>query len=148
MGYSALQATRLAGCSTAQLEYWQRIGLVAPGPDGGAEPYSFRDLVVLRTVRSLLDAGLSMPRVRRAVEVLLEAGDDLAELRVVTDGDSVWACHDDGQVLDALRNGQLALFVAVDRVVAGVEADVRAFARDRASFVQGLGAHDHPAGSG
>ena len=56
----------------------------------------------------------------------------------MTDGSSVWACHDDGQILDALRAGQLALFVAVDRLAADVDAEVRAFDPERAAFVAQL----------
>jgi hypothetical protein len=89
-----------------------------------------------------------LARIRRAVTELLRAGEDIAGLRMVTDGDRVWACRDDGQILDALRHGQLALFVAVDRIAADVEADVRAFSKDRQSFVDGLRGFDHPAGSG
>ena len=56
MGFTAPQAARLAGCSSAQLDYWQRCGLVIPHPDEPDGPYTFRDLVALRMVRSLLDA--------------------------------------------------------------------------------------------
>jgi len=73
-------------------------------------------------VRSLLDAGLPLARIRRAVTALRDAGEDLAGLRVITDGEHVWACRDDGQILDALRHGQLALFVAVDRIADDVDA--------------------------
>lgn len=147
MGFTALQAARLAGCTPAQVEYWARCGLVTPGPEA-PETYSFRDLVALRMIRSLLEAGLPLARIRRAVGELVQAGEDIAGLRMVTDGDRVWACRDDGQILDALRHGQLALFVAVDRIAADVEADVRQFSRDRQSFVDGLRGFDHPAGSG
>jgi len=99
-------------------------------------------------VRSLLEAGLPLARIRRAVSELLSAGEDIAGLRVVTDGEHVWACRDDGQILDALKHGQLALFVAVDRIAADVEADVREFSRERRSFVEGLRGSDHPAGRG
>jgi DNA-binding transcriptional MerR regulator len=146
VGYTALQAARLAGCTHAQLDYWERCGLVVHRPGEGG-PYAFGDLVALRMVRSLLDAGLPLARIRRAVSELLQAGEDIAGLRMVTDGEHVWACRDDGQILDALRHGQLALFVAVDRIAAEVEADVRAFSRDRQSFVERL-RNDHPAGSG
>ncbi len=117
---------------------WGRIGLVAPHDQG----YSFRDLVALRVVSSLLDSGLSLARIRRALRYLIDSGEDVAELRLVTDGDTVWACRDDGQILDALRHGQLALFVAVDRVAADVETEVRAFDAERRAFVDGLGADD------
>lgn len=147
MAYTALQAARLAGCTQTQLDYWERSGLVVPDPTADGR-YSFRDLVALRMVRSLLDAGLSMARVRKAVGELLRAGEDVAGLRMVTDGEQVWACRDDGQILDALRRGQLALFVAVDRMAADVEAEVRQFSRERQSFVDDLRRSDHPAGSG
>jgi DNA-binding transcriptional MerR regulator len=147
VAYTALQAARLAGCTQAQLDYWERSGLVVPDPSGDGR-YSFRDLVALRMVRSLLDAGLPMTRIRKAVGELLRAGEDVVGLRMVTDGEHVWACRDDGQILDALRHGQLALFVAVDRMAADVEAEVRQFSRERQSFVDDLRRKDHPAGSG
>ena len=147
MGFTAAQAARLSGCAPAQVEYWQHCGLVVARPDDTDGPYSFRDLVALRMVRSLLDAGVPLARIRRAVAALLDVGEDLAGLRVVTDGDHVWACRDDGQILDALRHGQLALFIAVDRIADDVDAEVRAFSEDRQSFVDRLRRTDHPAGS-
>jgi hypothetical protein len=100
-------------------------------------------------VRSLLDAGLPPARIRRAVAELLAMGEDVVGLRIVTDGERVWACRDDGQILDALGHGQLALFVAVDRIAAELESDVREFSRERQSFVEELRRRgDHPAGSG
>ncbi len=138
VGYSAVQAARLAGCTRSQVDYWRRIGLVAPIAGSGPHRYAFRDLVALRVVRSLLDAGLSITRVRRALSYLVTSGDDPAGLRIVTDGQNVWACRDDGQILDALRHGQLALFVAVDRFVEETEAEVRAFDDERRAFVEEL----------
>jgi DNA-binding transcriptional MerR regulator len=145
VGYSAIQAARLSGCSAAQLDAWRRIGLVVPDEHAPADAYSFRDLVALRMVGSLLEAGLPMARIKRAVAELLRHGDDITGLRLVTDGDSVWACHDDGQILDALSRGQLALFVAVDRLADEVETEVRDFDADRRAFVEELRARDgHP----
>ena len=124
----------------SQLGHWRRSGVVAPSLADGT--YSFRDLVALRVVVSLLDAGLPMVRVRAALGVLRTEGatasDDLAGLRIVTDGVSVFACYDDGQILDALRNGQLALFVAVDRFAAALGADVEAFTAEREAFLASL----------
>ncbi len=151
MGFTVLQAARLTGCTPAQLDYWAGHGVVAPPPvaPGDVGPYSFRDLVALRMVRALLDGGVPLARTRRAVQELVAAGEDLAGLRLVTDGTQVWACRDDGQILAALHHGQLALFVAVDRIAADVEADVRQFTAERQSFVAGLrAAADQPAGTG
>jgi DNA-binding transcriptional MerR regulator len=131
--YTVAQAARLSGCTASQLRHWARRGLVAPETG-----YEFRDLVALRLVRSLLDAGLSSQRVGAALRPLIDAGDDLASIRLVTDGRNAWICHDDGQILDALRSGQLALFVAVDQLAAEVEAEVVAFDQERAAFVENL----------
>jgi DNA-binding transcriptional MerR regulator len=138
--YSALQAARLARCSRAQLAYWERTGLVVPV----AGRYSFRDLVALRVVASLLDAGLSLSRVRAAVAYLVGSGEDVAGLRLVTDGERVWACRDDGQILDALRRGQMALHVAVDAFADEMDAQVRAFDAERSHFVEQLRAASIP----
>ena len=75
-------------------------------------------------VHSLLDAGVPLRARAAGGAELRRHGDDLAGLRLVADGDAVYACHDDGQILDALKHGQLALFVAVDRFAADVEAEV------------------------
>jgi DNA-binding transcriptional MerR regulator len=155
VGYTAAQAARLSNCTVSQLRYWSRSGLVSASEDGDegeadrreAQPestrrrggkYSFRDLVALRVVRSLLDAGLTSSRVHAAVRWVRESGNDLSDLRLVTDGHNVWACRDDGEILDALRAGQLALFVAVDSLAAEVDAEVRAFDTERAEFVEHL----------
>ncbi len=136
MTFTGAQAARLSGCTPSQLRHWARRGLVEPSAERSR--YTFRDLVALRIVRSLLDAGLASPRLGPALRALREGGDDLSSTRLVTDGRRVWVCREDGQILDALAAGQLALFVAVDRVVAEVDADVRQFGAERDEFVAGL----------
>jgi DNA-binding transcriptional MerR regulator len=140
--YTAVQAARLTGCTVAQVRYWARSGLVHTSPPHGT--YEFADLVSLRVVRSLLDAGLPSTRVRAAVAALRAAGSgELASLRLVTDGRTVWACHDDGQILDALKHGQLALFIAVDSLCADVDAEIKTFEAERAAFVGDLVGRQH-----
>ena len=137
MGFTAAQAAQLTDCSLSQLSSWERLGLVVPHL-GRTHPYTFQDLVALRVVASLLDAGIALARIRRAVQYLVESGDDVAAVSLVTDGDTVWPCRDDSQILDALRHGRLALFVGLDRITAEVEAEVRSFDAERQEFVDGL----------
>jgi len=88
--------------------------------------------------KSLLDNGLSIQRVRRAWDYLRRTGDmdgHLADVRLVTDGQSIFAvAHDETELLDALRQGQLAFFVAIDEIAQDVEDDVTKFELDRTSF--------------
>ena len=147
-GFTAHQASKFTGCTPRQLRYWDQIGLVRPsvqrtgGRSGVPRLYSFRDLVALKVVKSLLDGGMSLQRVRRAWGYLnRRAGLDkhLSEVKLVTDGVSIFKiCRHDGEVLDALREGQLAFFVAIDDIASGVEAGVKQYREDRDRFVQVL----------
>lgn len=147
-GFTAHQASKFTGCTPRQLRYWDTIGLVRPsvqrtgGRPGVPRLYSFRDLIALRVVKSLLDGGMSLQRVRRSWDYLnRRAGLDrhLAEVKLVTDGVSVFRiCRRDGEVLDALREGQLAFFVAIDEIATGVEANVTEFELERDRFIRTL----------
>ena len=144
-GFTAQQASRLTGCTSHQLRYWDKVKLVEPsiqstgGRPGRRRLYSFRDLVALRVVKSLLDNGMSVQRVRRAWDYLRRTADlehHLAEVRLVTDGQSIFrVASDDDELLDALRQGQLAFFVAINEIARSVEDDVTRFELDRDRFL-------------
>jgi DNA-binding transcriptional MerR regulator len=147
-GFTAEQASRFTGCTAHQLRYWDRIGLVKPGVQStGGRPgvrrlYSFRDLVALKVVRSLLDGGMSLQRVRRAYEFLRKrAGleEHLSETKLVTDGVSIFkVCRTDGEVLDALKEGQMAFFLAIDEIARNVDGRVSEYLYDREEFIGAL----------
>lgn len=145
-GFTAEQACRLTHCTHHQLRYWDRVNLLRPGLQStGGRPgvrrrYTFRDLVALRVIRSLLDNGMSLQRVRRAWDYLRRNAamdSHLAEVKLVTDGSTIFAvAHDENEVLDALRQGQLAFFVAIDEITRSVAEDVSHFELDRAAFLE------------
>lgn len=143
--FTAEQACRLSNCTHHQLRYWDKVGLVKPSiqPTGGRPGvrrlYSFRDLVALRVVRGLLDNGMSLQRVRRAWDYLRREGDmesHLSDVKLVTDGQSIFTVSsDEGEIMDALRDGQLAFFVAIGEITREVEEDVSRFELDRDQFL-------------
>jgi hypothetical protein len=96
--------------------------------------------VALRVVKSLLDNGMSVQRVRRAWDYLRRTADmdqHLAEVRLVTDGHSIFrVASDDDELLDALRQGQLSFFVAINEIARTVEDDVTRFELDRDRFLE------------
>jgi len=146
--FTAQQACQLTGCTPHQLRYWDRVDLLRPsiqstgGRPGRRRLYSFRDLVALRVVKSLLDNGMSVQRVRRAWDYLRRTGDmenHLSEVKLVTDGQSIFrVASDDEGLLDALREGQLAFFVAINEITLEVEEDVSRFELDREQFLEML----------
>ncbi len=145
-GFTAEQACRLTNCTHHQLRYWDRVNLVKPslqntgGRPGVRRLYSFRDLVALRVVRGLLDNGMSLQRVRRAWEYLrrnASMDDHLADVKLVTDGSTIFAVtRDEGELMDALREGQLAFVIAIDGIAQAVEEDVSRFELDRSRFLE------------
>ncbi|HEX5631187.1 MAG TPA: MerR family transcriptional regulator [Acidimicrobiia bacterium] len=147
-GFTAQQACRLTGCTPHQLRYWDRVKLIQPslqntgGRPGRRRLFSFRDLVALRVVRSLLDNGMSVQRVRRAWDYLRRTGDmdtHLAEVKLVTDGLTIFrVASNERELLDALREGQLAFFVAIDEITRTVQEDVSRFELDRERFLEML----------
>jgi len=147
-GFTVLQASRFTGCTAHQLRYWDQIGLVKPsvqstgGRPGVRRLYSFRDLVALKVVKAHLEGGMSLQRVRRAYKYLREkAGLDehLASVKLITDGRTIFrVARDDGEILDALRQGQMAFFLAIDEITRNLDQGVAEFLRDREEFVQTL----------
>lgn len=152
-GFTALQASRFTGTTGNQLRYWDKIGLVKPGVQAtGGRPgvrrmYSFRDLIALKVVTSLLEGGMSLQRVRRAYEYLRSSAhldEHLSSVKLVTDGKSIFKiCKDEGEILDALRHGQMSFFVAIDRLAGEVDSGVSEFLRDREQFVRTLRSVEH-----
>lgn len=146
--FTAQQACQFTGCTPHQLRYWDRVDLLRPsvqatgGRPGKRRLYSFRDLVALRVVKSLLDNGMSVQRVRRAWDYLRRTGDmeqHLSEVKLVTDGQSIFrVASDDAELVDALREGQLAFFVAINEITLEVEEDVSRFELDRDQFLEML----------
>jgi DNA-binding transcriptional MerR regulator len=147
-GFTSHQASRLTGCTPRQLRYWDQVGLVQPSVQGtGGRPgvprlYSFRDLVALRVVHSLLDGGMSLQKVRKAWEFLnsnAKLDEHLSEVKLVTDGQSIFRIsRKRDEILDALRSGQMAFFVEIDSIARSVNANVAEFRAERDRFIRAL----------
>lgn len=127
LGYRGPAACRAAGVTYRQLDYWARTGLVEPSvrnPSGSGNHrlYSFRDILVLKVVKRLLDTGVSLQQIRIAVASLRDHGvDDLATITLMSDGASVYECTSDDQVIDLIRGGQGVFGIALGTVWREVE---------------------------
>jgi DNA-binding transcriptional MerR regulator len=127
-GYRGAVAARAAGISYRQLDYWARTGLVEPTVRGAAGSgsqrlYGFRDILVLKLVKRLLDTGISLQQIRTAVNQLRESGiDDLAQTTLMSDGASVYLCTTNDEVIDLLGRGQGVFGIAVGKVLREVES--------------------------
>jgi DNA-binding transcriptional MerR regulator len=119
VGYRGVTACAAAGITYRQLDYWARTGLVVPSVrdasgSGTQRLYSFRDIVVLKVVKRLLDAGVSLQNIRKAIETLRQWGEeDLATMTLISDGTTVYECRSAEEVVDLLQGGQGVFGIAI-----------------------------------
>jgi DNA-binding transcriptional MerR regulator len=129
-GYRGPTACNAAGITYRQLDYWARTGLVEPSVrgahgSGSQRLYSFRDILVLKVVKRLLDTGISLQQIRAAVHHLRDRGTrDLAQVTLMSDGVSVYECTSPDEVVDLLAGGQGVFGIALGRVWQEVEGNL------------------------
>ena len=131
--YSGKKAAEIVGISYRQLDYWARTDLVRPSVadasgSGSRRQYSYRDLLELKVVKSMLDAGIKLESVRSAFEYLREnLGEDVASARLVIGGGRAVLVRDDAELLDVIKSGQLVMtsLLSLDGVQAEIDAAVR-----------------------
>jgi len=136
-GFRGPVACRAAGITYRQLDYWARTGLVEPSirpatGSGTQRLYAFRDVLVLKVVKRLLDSGVSLQQIRTAVEHLRERGvEDLAQITLMSDGASVYECTSADEVFDLVQGGQGVFGIAVGKVWREVEGSLAEFPTER-----------------
>lgn len=119
IGYRGPTACAAAGITYRQLDYWARTSLVVPtirsaSGSGSQRLYSFKDILVLKVVKRLLDTGVSLHNIRLAVDALRARGvEDLARITLLSDGTTVYECTSAEEVVDLLRGGQGVFGIAV-----------------------------------
>ncbi|MDN5721525.1 MAG: MerR family transcriptional regulator [Corynebacterium sp.] len=133
VGYRVTIACQVAGITYRQLDYWARTKLVQPSirtahGSGTQRLYSFRDILVLKIVKGLLDTGISLQNIRRAVDKLGNLGvDDLAGITLVSDGKTVYECRSPEEVIDLLAGGQGVFGIAVPGLMKELSGTITAF---------------------
>jgi DNA-binding transcriptional MerR regulator len=138
-GYRGPTACNAAGITYRQLDYWARTGLVEPtvrGATGSGSQrlYSFRDILILKVVKRLLDAGISLQQIRTAVQHLRERGtDDLTRVTLMSDGASVYECTSNDEVIDLLQGGQGVFGIAIGGVWREIEGTLAELPSERAA---------------
>src|ERR1700753_629804 len=129
-GYRGPTACSAAGITYRQLDYSARTGLVEPSVrgahgSGSQRLYSFRDILVLKVVKRLLDTGISLQQIRAAVHHLRDRGtSDLAQVTLMSDGVSVYECTSPDEVVDLLAGGQGLFGIALGRVWQELEGNL------------------------
>ena len=132
MGYRAPQVCKLVGITYRQLDYWARTDLIRPSlrqasGSGSQRLYSFQDVVQLKVIKRLLDAGMSLKKIRLAVVILREQLDlerPLADVTLLSDGQTIYAAHSEEEIVDVFRRAQGVFGIAIGPVQDEVEGAI------------------------
>lgn len=128
-GYSGAKAAEIVGITYRQLDYWARTDLVRPSLEeargsGSRRRYSYRDLLELKVIKSLLDAGLKLESVRDVFHYLREhLGEDITSANLVIQGSNSVLIQNDGDLIDLVKQGQGVLNILP---LAGVKSEIDA----------------------
>jgi DNA-binding transcriptional MerR regulator len=128
-GYSGKQAAEVVGITYRQLDYWARTNLVRPSMadaqgSGSRRAYSYRDLLELKVIKNLLDAGIRLESVREVFRYLRDnLGEDVTAVNLVISGNRSVLVRSGEEIIDLLRQGQGVLNILP---LAGVKEEVDA----------------------
>lgn len=142
IGFRGPVACSAAGITYRQLDYWARTGLVVPevrtaGGSGTQRLYSFRDILLLKVVKRLLDAGIALRQIRIAVDHLRARGvTDLSSVTLMSDGVSVFEAISDEEVIDLVRGGQGVFAIALGRVWHDIEGSLATLPTERSEPIE------------
>ncbi|WP_225850596.1 MerR family transcriptional regulator [Streptomyces sp. HPF1205] len=148
IGYRGPTACAATGITYRQLDYWARTGLVEPSVrpaygSGTQRLYSFRDVVVLKIVKRLLDTGVSLQNIRTAVQHLRSVGpSELARMTLMSDGATVYECTSPDEVVDLLQGGQGVFGIAIGVVWRDVENSLSQMHGERVDTGETLVGHN------
>lgn len=136
-GFRGPTACSAADITYRQLDYWARTKLVEPTVrsatgSGTQRLYSFKDILLLKIIKRLLDAGVSLQQIRTAVDHLRQRGtDDLTEVTLMSDGASVYECRSATEVVDLLQGGQGVFGIAIGGVWKEIEGSLHELPSER-----------------
>jgi DNA-binding transcriptional MerR regulator len=143
-GYRVPEVTKIVGISYRQLDYWARTGLVRPSVkdaqgSGTQRLYSFQDLAVLKLIKRMLDSGVNLQQIRRAMATLKELKAPALGTTLVSDGNRIYQVESPEAVVDLLASGQGVFAIAVDKVWTDLEGTLAKSGRKRGRGARAAG---------
>lgn len=133
--YSSNEVCRITGLTYKQLDYYDRTNFISPsinraGGYGTKRMYSFNDLLKLKVIKKLLDAGVSLQKVRKTKKFLEQNeknNDAFLTLTLISDGNTVYACNSDEQIIDTLKSGQAVFGIALGKVYLNLKSEIEKY---------------------
>ncbi|OGW38233.1 MAG: hypothetical protein A2Y97_13945 [Nitrospirae bacterium RBG_13_39_12] len=141
MNFNSKAVSKITGLSFRQIDYWDSTHFIKPSVSeasgyGSVRLYSFNDLIQLRVAKTLMDKGISLQKIRKAITYLKknmpEIKKPLSDLRFLTDGETIFVLTKDKKtIIDTLRNGQLVFAIALGEIIEGLKGEVSSLQREK-----------------
>lgn len=149
MNFNSKAVSKITGLSFRQIDYWDRSHFIKPSVSeasgyGSVRLYSFNDLVQLKIAKTLMDKGISLQKIRKAINYLKknmpEIQRPLAEMKFLTDGDSIFVLtKDKKEIIDTLKSGQLVFSIALGEIVEDLKGEVVALQKEKSYNITAKG---------
>ncbi len=134
MAFNTKTVSNVTGLTIRQIDYWDRTHFIKPSLQeasgyGTTRLYSFADLVSLRVAKTLIDKGISLQKIRKAITYLKKNFPDiekpLAALKFITDGETIFVLTKDrNEIMDTLSSGQLVMSIAIGRIIEELKGEM------------------------
>lgn len=141
MSFNTNTVVKLTGLTPRQIDYWDRTHFIKPSVKeaagyGTGRLYSFEDVVQLKVARTLIDKGVTLQKIRKAITYLKKNFPDvkkpLAEMRFLTDGETIFVLADKKEkILDALAQGQMVFALAIGELIEELKGELKKISQDR-----------------
>lgn len=141
MSFNTRTVVKLTGLTLRQTDYWDRTHFIKPSVKeasgyGTGRLYSFEDVVQLKVAKTLIDKGVSLQKIRKAITYLKKNFPDvkkpLAEMKFLTDGETIFVIADKKEkILDTLKRGQMVFALALGELIEELKGEVEKISRDR-----------------
>ncbi|GBE00641.1 MAG TPA: MerR family transcriptional regulator [Nitrospirae bacterium] len=141
MNFNTKAVSKITGLSVRQIDYWDRTHFIKPSVReaagyGSIRLYSFTDLIQMRVARTLLDKGISLQKIRKAITYLKknmpEVEKPLSELRFLTDGETIFVLtRNKKKIIDTLKSVQVVFSIALGEIVEDLKGEVIALQKER-----------------
>lgn len=137
--YSSNEVCKIIGITYKQLDYYDRTDFIKPsinraGGYGSRRMYNFDDLMKLKIIKKLIEAGISLQKLRKTKKYLDEYNnqnngnnDGLLNLTLISDGNTVYACNSDREIIDTLKSGQGVFGIALGKVYSDLSGDIEKY---------------------
>jgi len=141
MNFNTKAISKIVGLSQRQIDYWDKTHFIKPSVKeaaghGSARLFSFEDLVRMKVAKTLMDSGISLQKIRKAVSYLKKhmpnVENPLSDLKFLTDGETVFVLTKNSrEIIDTLKNGQLVISVSLGSIIDRLKGEVQALSDQR-----------------